>query len=217
MAVVSVSLLTGDAESKQDGMTGRTETGCVCHSATPMESVRARLSGLPDKYEPGKEYELVVSYTGGPPAGPGPRAGFDLLITGGQFSSEPSSVTSRISFEGDEATHSEVGNRESSWPLKWTAPEEGTGAVEATLVVNVVNGNGNPDPGDQWARLRLTVQEEGSDDGGAGTLLWVGLILVVAFLAAVFLLGVRRGSSGKSRSGRTRSGKRGKRRRGRRR
>jgi len=198
VGLVSLSLVPGDVESKADGMTGRTETGCVCHSTSPSGSAKARLDGLPDSYEPGRVYDLVVRYSGGPPAGPGARAGFDLLITGGQLSSSPGSVTSRISFKGDEATHSEVGNRETSWPLQWTAPDDGTGDVQATLVVNVVNGNGNPDPEDQWARVRLTVSEAGGDDAGAGTVLWVGLALVVVFLAAVFLMGMRRGSTAKA-------------------
>lgn len=193
VALVSLSIGTGDVGSQKGGILGRTETGCVCHSTAPAKDVTAKLDGLPDIYEPGKVYDLVVRYNGGPPAGPEARAGFNLLITAGQLSSSPGSVTTRISFDQDEATHSEVGNGEASWPLQWTAPEEGSRDVHATLVVNVVNGNGNPDSEDHWDRVRATSHETGADDGGAGTVLWVGLLLLVVLLAVVFLLGMRRG------------------------
>jgi hypothetical protein len=195
IALMGTVHLTDDAGSSSGGITGKTETGCTCHSPTSSGEVTPRIDGLPSTYEPGKVYDLDLSYVGPPPGSGFARAGFNLRVEGGTLMI-PDAVTSvRIGTSGKEATHSSTGNREITWQVQWKAPDEGEGDIDATLVVNVVNGDGSPGPSDKWGRTRVTVEGE----GGNTTILLVVLLVVAAIMGLIFVISKRSPSKPKKR------------------
>ena len=183
IALLGLTMATDDATSYSGGITGRTESGCTCHSATGSEDVRPVLDGLPSSYTPGQVYDLEISFDGGPPQGPGPRAGFNLKVGGGTLVVPSGSNAVRIDGSRSEATHTSTGNGASSWQVQWRAPEDPEGDIEATLVVNVVNGDGSPSASDKWGRLRVTINGEGG--GLDGSLIWAVVILVLVIVGLI--------------------------------
>ncbi len=170
-------------QSHSTGMVGQTRSGCTCHNVTESLGVTPTLDGLPGYYEPGKEYDLNVSFEGGPIRGPGPRAGFDLRVTGGLLVAPEGSDQVRRDPGSGELTHTFEGNNATWWRVSWRAPEEDTGTVTFTLVVNAVNGDGVQRPGDQWGRVEVEVQEGGRggiSDAGA---FWS--VVAIAFVLAI--------------------------------
>ncbi len=209
LAILALSMSTMDADSYSAGITGRTGAGCTCHSGSVSELVEPILEGLPSSYDPGKVYDLDISFTGGPSAGPGPRAGFNLRVGDGTLSVPQGSDLIRVDPAGLEATHTIVGNKEDRWSIQWKAPQEGSGDVEVVLVVNVVNGDGMPTSNDRWGRTEMTVEGSG---GSFTTYLLIAVLIVIAILVIWMVVGRSRSSTKAAADRSTR--KRGKRRRG---
>jgi hypothetical protein len=186
ITLLSLSLVTDDATSYSGGITGKTETGCTCHSPNRSGDVVPRIDGLPSSYEPGRVYPLDLSFTGPSPSGSGERAGFNIKVEGGTLSS-PGSPSVRIGTDGREATHSSTGLVEKTWQVEWTAPDRDEGDIDVTLVVNMVDGDGSPDPADKWGRTQVTVEGEGGSISGTmmGAILLV-LLLVVGIVVFIF-------------------------------
>jgi hypothetical protein len=185
ISLLGFIVLTDDAGSSSGGITGKTETGCTCHSSTSSGEVVPRIDGLPSSYEPGKVYDLDLSFSGPPSSGSGARAGFNLKVEAGSLSSDQSPSV-RIGSSGREATHSSTGNRVETWRVQWTAPEKGEGDIEVTLVVNKVNGDGSPGPGDKWGRLELTVEGEGG--GTSSTVVWAAVLGVLVIVVLIVFI-----------------------------
>ena len=137
--------------SQSSGMTGRSVSGCTCHSNTATLS--PSLSGLPwgaGGYTPGSTYSLV--WDGGPHiSGDG---GFSLAATAGSWSN----LGSQVQLSQGELTHSFDSLR--SWSADWTAPASGTGDVTFNLAVLYANGNGM-NSGDSWGTGTWTLSEAG--------------------------------------------------------
>ncbi len=209
IALMALSMSTMDADSYSAGITGRTGAGCTCHSSSLSELVEPKLEGLPSSYEPGSIYRLDISFTGGPAAGPGPRAGFNLKVDEGTLLVPQGSGLVRVDTAGLEATHTTSGNKEDSWSIQWRAPPEGSGDVEVVLVVNVVNGDGMPTSNDRWGRTEMTVEGSG---GSFTTYLLIAVLIVIAILVIWMVVGRSRSSTKAVADRSTR--KRGKRRRG---
>lgn len=209
IALIALSLSTMDADSYSTGITGRTESGCTCHSSSIAETVKPLVEGLPSSYEPGRVYRLNITFTGGPAAGPGPRAGFNLKVDDGTLLVPQGSGLVRVDPAGLEATHTTIGNKEDTWSILWRAPQEGSGDVEVVLVVNVVNGDGMQSSSDRWGRTELTVEGSGSS---SSTYLLIGVLIVIAILV-IWMVMSRSKSTSKEPTGRS-TRKRGKRRRG---
>ena len=137
--------------SQSSGMTGRSVSGCTCHSNTATLS--PSLSGLPwgaGGYTPGSTYSLV--WDGGPHiSGDG---GFNLDATAGSWSN----LGSQVQLSQGELTHSFDSLR--SWSADWTAPASGTGDVTFNLAVLYANGNGM-NSGDSWGTGTWTLSEAG--------------------------------------------------------
>jgi hypothetical protein len=172
--------------SHSAGIVGQTRSGCSCHNTTETLSVSPSIEGLPGYYEPGKVYDLNLSFEGGPARGPHARAGFDLRASGGQLLVPDGSDTVRLDPSSGELTHTLEGNNATSWSVRWRAPGEDTGTVTITLVTNVVNGDGVQTSSDQWGREEIEVQEGnrgGISDAGA---FWA----VVAITAVMAIIGV---------------------------
>ena len=183
LLVTTVLLAPFPVQSQSSGMVGQTRSGCTCHNATETLGVTPSIDGLHGYYEPGKEYDLNVSFEGGPIRGPGPRAGFDLRVTGGVLAVPDGSDQVRRDTGSGELTHTVEGNNASWWRLLWRAPEEDTGKVTFTLVVNAVNGDVVQKTGDQWGRVEVEVQEGGRggiSDAGA---FWT--VVAIAFIVAI--------------------------------
>ncbi len=191
-AALSVLMLTlviiapVPALSHSAGRVGQTRSGCSCHNITETLSVSPAVEGLPGYYEPGKVYDLNLSFEGGPAKGPGARAGFDLRVSAGQLLVPDGSDQVRMDPTSGELTHTLEGNNATWWSVRWRAPGEDTGTVTITLVTNVVNGDGVQTPSDQWGREEIEVQEGnrgGISDAGA---FWA----VVAIAAVLAIIGV---------------------------
>ncbi len=209
IGLLALSLSTMDADSYSGGITGRTGAGCTCHSSSVSELVEPKLEGLPSSYEPGSIYRLNISFTGGPAAGPGPRAGFNLKVGDGTLLVPQGSGFVRVDPAGLEATHTTSGNLEDKWSIQWRAPPEGSGDVDVVLVVNVVNGDGMPTSNDRWGRTEMTVEGSGSS---FTTYLLIAVLIVIAILVIWMVVGRSRSSTKAAADRSTR--KRGKRRRG---
>jgi hypothetical protein len=179
ITLLSLTLVTDDADSSSGGITGKTEPGCTCHSPDRSGDVVPKIDGLPSSYEPGKVYDLALSFTGPSPSGSADLAGFNIKVDGGTLAS-PGSPSVRIGTDGSEATHSSTGIVDKTWQVQWTAPDRDEGDIDVTLVVNVVNGDGSPGPADKWGRTRVTVEGEGGGGGISGTMM--GAILLVLLL-----------------------------------
>ena len=139
MGIVSAALLLAPAAtSVPTGVENAFQSGCNCHGATPSDSVTASIDGLPDSYNYSEEYNLTLSFVGGPTnLNNINQGGFNLWVSHGKISVDDG--TAQI-WSDNEASHTEAGNDQTSWLVKWTAPADDR-SVEFILHVNSVNGN----------------------------------------------------------------------------
>ena len=141
--------------SQSSGMTGKSVSGCTCHSNTA--SLSPSLSGLPwgaGGYTSGSTYSLT--WDGGPHI-PG-VGGFNLDANYGTWSN----LGSQVQLVSGELTHSSDSQR--TWTADWNAPAAGTGDVTFNLAVLYANGNGL-NTGDGWGTGTWTLSEA----AGSGT------------------------------------------------
>lgn len=146
---------------------GAQKRGCTCHCATADTDVTTALDGLPAEYEPGKAYDLTVSFSGGDtfdlPTETN-EGGFALEVTHGTLATKDDKTKVDTIGGGTKfATHTTAGNSQASWPLKWTAPGAGAGEVTFYLATNNVNGdgqNGNGACTDNWNKIEKKVREK---------------------------------------------------------
>ncbi len=171
------------ASSHSTGITGVTRNGCTCHNSTGTQSVEPHVEGLPGTYEPGEVYDLVVSVEGAASPGATAVGGFDLHASAGELMVPEGCLTVRVDPSTGEATHTTEGNKQRAWSLEWRAPEEDSGTVTFTLVVNMVNGDGAQSPADMWGRERFTVEERKA--GGTLTSSAFVAVIAVAVVAAI--------------------------------
>ena len=213
LTVMGLALsLAPSGESLDTGINGVSQSGCNCHGSSPSTAVTPTLglangSALPDTYEVGATYDLVVSFSGGPSgtgADPAALGGFNLRVqdSAGAVTGllAPMADDVAVQIISDEATHTDAGNDQTSWNLSWTAPASG----DATFILhtNSVNGNSAPgDPsaggssGDEWNKLEVAssgpaaiVEElEPADPFKVlATLIAVASVLLVLTLAYTF-------------------------------
>ncbi|HLF06723.1 MAG TPA: choice-of-anchor V domain-containing protein, partial [Thermoplasmata archaeon] len=158
--------------------------GCYCHGEKPTSTVSAYLYGLPDHYEPGRNYTLRIGVLGGPPASKDPvknKGGFLIGATAGKFAlpSDPFLADDvKVSEENVPAGTNEVpmalitqarqtdqGALWRNWTVDWIAPDPAVGDVIFALYVNAVNGNadgkGGGSTGDQWNYATFASRGEG--------------------------------------------------------
>lgn len=165
LVLASVALLPADA--RMTGVSGRSETGCICHGggtewegAGGMLAITPTIEGVPEMYEPLQTYELTIYPDGGPPY---TNAGFDLNASAGTLSVPDGETNVQITTEdtfggvAGEATHITPASR--SWRVDWTAPREGAGQVRFTLAINSVSGDQQPNDVDLWTRTSATSEE----------------------------------------------------------
>ena len=147
--------LSQSAYSQSTGMTGRSVSGCTCHSNSG--SLSASINGLPcgaGGYTPGATYSL--QWDGGPHiSGDG---GFNFDVSAGSWTN----LGAYVQLSNGELTHSSDAAR--SWTADWIAPVAGTGDVDFTVAILYANGNGQ-NSGDTWGHGAWTLGEA----GGGGT------------------------------------------------
>lgn len=127
------------------------ETTCTdCHGTFPLNSGSGMLAltGLPERYIPGETYDLSLTLSDPDAA----RWGFELTIL-----EDGGSSTGAITVTDDGTQTSTTGDRDylkhnvfgvypgttgsASWVFQWTAPAEGTGAVNLYAVGNAANND----------------------------------------------------------------------------
>jgi hypothetical protein len=150
------------------------------------------MDGLPGRWDAGEEYELTVSFDGGPPKGLLARGGFDLKASHGELKVPDGSTDVRVDPGSGEATHTLEGSNATSWKVLWRAPGEDEGVVTFVLVVNAVDGDGVQGPGDQWGRGEWTVEEKDAGGLGGSSMFWAVIALAAALaIAALAWYGTR--------------------------
>ena len=146
--------LSQSVYSQSTGMTGRSVSGCTCHSNSG--GLSASINGLPfgaGGYTPGATYSL--QWDGGPHvSGDG---GFNFDVSAGSWTN----LGAYVQLSNGELTHSSDAAR--SWTADWIAPAAGTGDVDFTVAVLYANGNGQ-NTGDTWGHGAWTLGEAGGGD-----------------------------------------------------
>jgi len=136
---------TGSAvQSGGTGLEDADVAGCHCHNLVQDLNVTLNLMGLPERYEPGDVYDLVITVAGGPPLDEMAVAagGFMVSCSNGTFAVPEGSDQVQVFNNGQSASHTGVGNKVRQWRLVWRAPVAGTGDAVFHLSANSVNGDG---------------------------------------------------------------------------
>jgi hypothetical protein len=183
----------------QSGGTGLEDAdvaGCHCHNLEPDIGTTLNLMGVPERYEPGDVYDLVISVAGGPPLDElGTAAGgFMVSCSNGSFAVPEGSDQVQVFNNGQSASHTQAGNKVRQWRLVWRAPKAGTGDAMFHLSANSVNGDGvETGELDSYNMMRTYSSgetKEAVEDGGPSewgvpmAAYWMGTI---AFLATMIV------------------------------
>ena len=145
--VILVTVVEVNARSV--GVSGYSQIGADCHSASPDPTVTVTMTGVPPSYTPLSNHVLQVTVTGGPATTAG---GFDLSVTAGTLTTTDANARIR----NGEATNSNGNVR--SWQVNWQAPAAGTGAVTFYVAGLASNDNGGTS-GDGWNTAVYTSNE----------------------------------------------------------
>lgn len=178
--LVSISLLIvagASVYAQSSGRKGDSESGCTpCHDFGSGTSVT--IIGLPDPYEPGKNYSLTINVTSTDVTGD--NGGFDLSVSNGTL--VVTDATNTWLKDGD-LTQTDAGSHQRSWSFNWTAPPT-DGEVTFYAAGLATDGDGTSD-GDAWAIYQTVVIPEFP----SVTLLLVlaAVTIVVLFLAKKML------------------------------
>ena len=140
------------------GITGSmVDEGCICHGGgVASDQVLLTLEGLPDQWLPGESFELELRVVSTDVAATPSvaRGGFNLRVNQGVLAS----LDETTQVEGEELTHTEIGNGFRSWNFTWTAVASGSGLLEIRAAVNTVDGDGQADADDHWVITTWTIQ-----------------------------------------------------------
>lgn len=153
LLVAAMALPGLSAMPPQPGASGLTEGCRHCHvNATSSGEAGSSITivGVPERYEPGREYLLTIELERG--AGPRPSYAilhaFQLGVTGGTL--EVSGVD-MVTID-DREVGSRGASNATSWTATWTAPEEGDVHLYAAGVI----GDGD---GTEEGDVRVEAQE----------------------------------------------------------
>ncbi len=190
VAVLFAALMfSPEHEARPSGISS-VDSGCSCHSGTPSSQVVASItlangSALPENYEPGATYALLISFSGGPAEDNIPErvntGGFNLVASKGTLT--PIDNTTQIL--AGELTHTDAGNDQQAWNADWTAPTSGSTVLR--LMVNSVNGDNSASSDDQWNTVSYTVSGAGGEaptmQANGLTVLFSGILLTAILFA----------------------------------
>lgn len=162
----AAAIAHGSSFGPQPAMTGVPSSGEVlaemtcqsCHASSPLNPDalgRVRLEGLPERWEPGRRYPLVLRVEH--PGADRQRWGFQLtavdahtLLGAGRLVASDPETTQVIDggiAEREYVEHTEAGtgigrHGGMEWSFDWIAPAAGSGEVAFFAVVNAANGDG---------------------------------------------------------------------------
>ena len=161
VALVVVSITPQNAIGKEGGTNEYDQ--CVCHGSNPSSDVKVILDLPVGGYNTSETYLIGISFTGGPEENQDPdtaQGGFYLDVDSGTLAATGSDVT--VTADGKEANHTAAGNGKRSWNLQWTAGS--ADSTVFTLRVNSVNGDGQPNLGDEdrWNKITVTYNSDGT-------------------------------------------------------
>ncbi len=142
---------------RSSGISGRSITGCTCHSDNPDPSVGVSIFG-PTIVNPDTTYTYTLTLTGGPLV----LSGLDVSVTNGALVVTDSTNTQ---LDSGEITHTSAGTSQTSWSFNWTAPSTYGNATMYGASLSA-DGNGKTS-GDLWNKtfLNITVTILGDIDG----------------------------------------------------
>ena len=192
LLVVAVALPGLSAMPPQPGASGLTEGCRRCHvNATSSGEAGSSITivGVPERYEPGREYLLTVELERG--AGPRPSYAilhaFQLGVTGGTL--EVSGVV-MVTID-DREVGSQGASNATSWTATWTAPEEGDVHFYVAGVIGDGDGTEEGDVRVEAQRVSYGPLDVPHDDPPGpleGRLEYVVLAALIVTLVAVILI-----------------------------
>ncbi len=140
LAVTGVAADFGASE----GFSGKQGITCdACHRGGAAPGMQVVLEGLPDGWEYGETYDLVLRIEGGPPANPSPvnpEGGFDLEVDAGTITGDPALTWNP---SPQELTYTAEGTLTRTWAIQWQAPPVGSPARGIGWWLASVAANGN--------------------------------------------------------------------------
>ena len=122
-SIVMVAMLLAPSLQARPTGISNVETGCTCHNGSPSNDVSVYMtlangSALPDTYNAGETYSLLVGFTGGPgdvaAETQDNMGGFNLVTTKGTLAS----IDDSTQIMAGQLTHSESGNDQTSWTIE---------------------------------------------------------------------------------------------------
>lgn len=133
-------------------------TNCgPCHGNTASPNTTISFSGVPaNGYTPGATYPVTMTINNATM----PKCGFDLFVTGGTLSGNPTGTT-LTPLALNQIRHNTpltMNSGEYACNFNWTAPAAG-GSVTVKVVANAVNGNGIDDINDMWNTAQFTLTQ----------------------------------------------------------
>ncbi len=139
--------------------TDQADKGCTCHGVQTDEvEISFQMVGNISNILPGETYTMIISAIGGPEESGSASGGFLLNIDSGILEATDDNVS--INPEGNEATHSLLGNSQRSWQIEWVAGSSNLTAF--TLRVNFVDGDGASGDTDDWNMAMYYLKEDGT-------------------------------------------------------
>ena len=147
VVLLFILAFVGQTQALPDGIGSVGDNGCACHGGSD-DSTNVTLSGLPEIYNASEEYELTLTLES-PVEQNDVKGGFRILISQGVLTGEVQEIDGGY-------THNSSLNKQRSWTINWTAPQQDDKLATFVIHGNAVNGNGQP-TGDEWHSLSLAV------------------------------------------------------------
>ncbi len=198
IAILAVLLLalasTTSMEARRNGanIDGAGENGCSCHGDAKPATI-ITIDGLPEIYNVSEEYVFTISIENSDvPVNTeegAPHGGFRVSVENnvGMLEATDGSAVD----DGGYLVHTEEGNKQRSWTVKWTAPSSDTEVANFLVYGNAVNGNGAPDDdgSDQWNKLEFTVSGVNADPSAPSAAALTILMTVIGLALGLILIG----------------------------
>lgn len=142
----------GEVSARSSGILGAAESGCNCHGLATPGTVEI---DAPGKILAGQKQLLTVRVMSAIPAHESnAQGGFALAISEGAIAD---SAAVQVSTTSRQATHILDGNKQRSWEIDWTAPEN-PGACSFQLNVAGLAANGDKFiTGDAWSKVSTEI------------------------------------------------------------
>ena len=161
--VASVLVVAGSlaAMSANAMSNGAPQLQCIqCHVGADKNPAEFVVEGLPEAYEPGKEYRITIRITKGPDCPEGASCGgFAITASAGSLIVvDPANTMESTTATGEKfLTHTKEGSMRREWTVAWKAPETAAGDVTFRIAVIAANGDGSFN-GDSYGYKEIVVK-----------------------------------------------------------